>query len=208
MSYIILRGHWCHIIVLKVYAPAEVKIGQVKYNFSEELERVFDEVLKDHMKYLVRDFNAKVGREDIFKSTIENQSSQEVSNDNGVRVVNFPASKILTAKSIIFLCSNINKFAWTSPDGKTHNQIDHILISDAVQMYLMSVHSGQRFIIKKLNEAEGNEKYRVEILYRFADLEYFDAEVDINSSLATLVQNINMSAKECIGYYELKEHKP
>jgi hypothetical protein len=30
MSYIILRGHWCHIIVLNVHAPTEDKIHDVK----------------------------------------------------------------------------------------------------------------------------------------------------------------------------------
>jgi hypothetical protein len=30
MSYIILRGHWCHIIVLNVHAPTEDKTGDVK----------------------------------------------------------------------------------------------------------------------------------------------------------------------------------
>jgi hypothetical protein len=39
---------------------------------------------------LLGDFNAKVGREDIFKPAIENLL--EVSNDNGVRVVNFATS--------------------------------------------------------------------------------------------------------------------
>jgi len=28
----------------------------------------------------------------------------------------------------MFLHQNINKYTWTSPDGKTHNKIDHILI--------------------------------------------------------------------------------
>jgi hypothetical protein len=45
------------------------------------------------MKFLLGDFNAKVRREDIFKLTIGNESLQEISNDNGVRVVNFAASK-------------------------------------------------------------------------------------------------------------------
>jgi hypothetical protein len=45
------------------------------------------------MKILLGDFNAKVGREDICKLTIENESSHEISNDNGVRVLNF-ATKI------------------------------------------------------------------------------------------------------------------
>ena len=27
----------------------------------------------------------------------------------------------------MFLYQNIHKYSWTTPDGKTHNQIDHIL---------------------------------------------------------------------------------
>jgi hypothetical protein len=38
-------------------------------------------------------------------------------------------------------------------------------------------------------------------------LEELDAEVDINSALETIRQNIKMSAKESPGYYELKKHK-
>jgi hypothetical protein len=53
---------------------------------------------------------------------------KEISNDNGVRVVNFATFKNLTAKSIMFPHRNIHKFTWTSPAEKTHNQIDHILI--------------------------------------------------------------------------------
>jgi hypothetical protein len=51
------------------------------------------------MKILLGDFNAKVGREDIFKPTIGNQSSHETSNGNRVRVVNFATSKNLVVKS-------------------------------------------------------------------------------------------------------------
>jgi hypothetical protein len=50
------------------------------------------------MNILWGDFNAKVGREDIFKPTIENESWCEISHDNGVKVVNFATSKNLTVK--------------------------------------------------------------------------------------------------------------
>jgi hypothetical protein len=36
------------------------------------------------MKILLEDFNAKVGREDIFKHTIGNESLHATSNENGV----------------------------------------------------------------------------------------------------------------------------
>jgi hypothetical protein len=48
------------------------------------------------MKMLIGDFTARVGKEDIFKPTIWNDSLEEISNDNGVRVVNFATSKNLS----------------------------------------------------------------------------------------------------------------
>jgi hypothetical protein len=80
------------------------------------------------IKILLGNFNAKVGRGDIFKPIIGNESLQEICNDNGVRVVNFATSKNLTVKSTMFPHRNIYKHTWTSPDGKTHNQTGHILV--------------------------------------------------------------------------------
>jgi endonuclease/exonuclease/phosphatase family metal-dependent hydrolase len=80
------------------------------------------------MKILLGDFNAKVGRENTFKLTIGNESSHGISNDNAARVVNFAISKNLVVKSTIFPQCKIHKYTWTSRDGNTHNQIDHILI--------------------------------------------------------------------------------
>jgi exonuclease III len=59
----------CHIIVLNTDAPTEDKTNDVKNRFYEELECVFDKFPKYHMKILLGDFNAKVGREDIFIPT-------------------------------------------------------------------------------------------------------------------------------------------
>jgi hypothetical protein len=123
MSYIILKGRWCD-IVLNVHAPTEDKD---KDSFYEELEQVFDQFPRYRMKILL-DFKAKVGREDIFKPIIGNESLYEASNDNGVRVVNFATSKNPIVKNTIFPHHNIHKHTWTSPDGVTHNQIHHVLI--------------------------------------------------------------------------------
>ena len=50
----------------------------------EELEQMFDHFQKYHIKILLGDFNAKVGREDIFKPTIGQESLHQDNNDNGL----------------------------------------------------------------------------------------------------------------------------
>jgi hypothetical protein len=52
MSYIILRGHWCDIIILNVHAPTEDKTDDMKDRFYEELEHIFDNFPKYHMKIM------------------------------------------------------------------------------------------------------------------------------------------------------------
>jgi hypothetical protein len=76
MLYIKLRGCWCDII-LNVYAPTEDKTENMKDSFYKELQCVFDQFLKYHVKILLGDLNAKVGGEDIFKPTIWNESLHE-----------------------------------------------------------------------------------------------------------------------------------
>jgi exonuclease III len=58
MLYITLKGQWCDIIVLNVHAPTEVKDDDIKDSFYEELEEVFDQFPRYHMKIFLGDFNA------------------------------------------------------------------------------------------------------------------------------------------------------
>jgi len=118
LSYIVVRGRWRNIIVVNVHEPREEKSDKSKDSFYEESEQVFDHFPKYHMKMLLRDFNATIGQVSLHQD----------SNDNGVRLLNFATSKNLVVKSTMFPHRSIHKYTWTSPDGKTHNQIDHVLI--------------------------------------------------------------------------------
>jgi hypothetical protein len=134
---------------------------------------------------------------------------------------------------------NIHKYTLTSPDGKTHNQIDHILVDRQWHSNVLDVRSFraadcdsdhylvvakvmerlavnkqrsqrfhmERFNLKKLNEVEGKEQFRIEVSNRFAALEDLDAEVEINSAWETIRENIKISTKESLGYFKLK-HEP
>ncbi|PNF29478.1 hypothetical protein B7P43_G04562 [Cryptotermes secundus] len=125
--------------------------------------------------------------------------------------VNFATSENLTVKSTKFPRRNIHKFTLRSPDGKTHNQTDHILIDR--RRHSMSkqtthrVHM-ERFNLKKLNEVEGKVQYRVDVSNGFATFESLDTEVDVSEAWETIRENIKISAQESLGYYEPKKHKP
>jgi exonuclease III len=84
-----------------VRAPNEEKCDYSKDRFYEEMRQAFDHFPKYRMKILLGDFNAKLGKDDIFKPTNKKESLHQDSNNNGVRIVNCATTKkiyLLTAQ--------------------------------------------------------------------------------------------------------------
>jgi hypothetical protein len=61
MSYITPKGRWSDIIVQNVHVLTEDKDYDIKDIFYEELEQVFDQFPRYHMKILLGDLYVKVG---------------------------------------------------------------------------------------------------------------------------------------------------
>jgi hypothetical protein len=122
-----------------VHVPCEDERNKVKDSFYEKLRRVFDQFPRNDMKIILGDINAKLGRENIFKLAIENESLHEISNDNLIRVVNFATSKNFVVKSTMFRHHKIRKYTRTSPEGNTHKQIEHVLIDRSRHSSMLDV---------------------------------------------------------------------
>jgi hypothetical protein len=59
----------------------------------------------------------------------------------------------------------------------------------------------------QLNKVDGKEQYHAETSNRFSALENLDTKVDVNKARETTRENIKISAKESLGYYEPKKCK-
>jgi len=146
----------------------QVRRKDSKDSFCEESESVFNHFPMYHTKILLGDFNAKMGRENIFKLTPGNESLHQDSNDNGIRIANSATSKNLLVKSMMFPHRDIHKYTWTSPDGKTHNQIDHILVDRRWHSSIRDVRSFRRadcctdhsLVVAKVRERLVNKQHR------------------------------------------------
>jgi hypothetical protein len=92
------------------------------------LERTRDEIPRNDIKIILGDFNAKIGKEVMYRPAIRTHSRHETSNDDGRRVVDFTLGKNMCISSTYFPYKNIHKETSMSPDGGTRNQIDHVII--------------------------------------------------------------------------------
>lgn len=113
---------------INAHAPIEDKDEGIKDYFYETIERVYDRGPKNDVRILIGNFNAQIGREQIYWEYAGRHSAHELTNDNGSRLMSFAASRYMFVRNTKFEHKEIHKITWKGPSGNAENQIDHILI--------------------------------------------------------------------------------
>ena len=159
-----IKTKFQNVSLINVHAPTEEKEETEKEAFYQKVEEIYDLCPSNDIKILLGDLNAKVGKEEIFQGIIGRHSMHLNTNNNGQRLVDFAAARNMVVSSTCFPHKEIHKQTWRSPDGKTNNQIDHILIDKRNASSMLDVKScrgansdSDHFLVRA--------KYRCKIAY-------------------------------------------
>ena len=115
--------------VLVCYAPTEDANAEVKDAFYDQLQTAVESVHAHDMLLILGDLNAKVGSDNTGREHVMGKHGIGTINDNGERLADFCEENNLLIGGTLFQHKHIHKTTWTSPDGTTKNQIDHVIIN-------------------------------------------------------------------------------
>lgn len=124
-----LMGQAKDITLIQVYAPTTAATEEELDEFYENLQKEVDNKERQDILIISGDFNAKVGsKKHSEEDGLIGKSGLGERNERGARLVEFALSNHLTIKNTMFEKHPRRLYTWTSPDGKTKNQIDYIMI--------------------------------------------------------------------------------
>ena len=123
------NSKYCKLTILQCYAPTNEVEDEAKDEWYEQLQQVISKVPAHDMLLIIGDLNAKVGADNTNYARAMGQHGTGEMNDNGERLAEFCMNQNYVIGGTIFPHKNIHKLTWKSPDGKTLNQIDHIIIN-------------------------------------------------------------------------------
>jgi len=123
-----LKLKFFNMSIINIHAKMEEKEEMVKDELYQTLERTYDKIPTNNIKIVLGDLNTKIRKEVECEPTIGKESLHNEFNHNGKRIVDFATSKHMIISSTYFPHRNIHKQTWISPDGRTANQIDHLIV--------------------------------------------------------------------------------
>ena len=113
--------------IIQVYAPtSNVEEAEVKQVY-EDLQDLLELTLKKDVLFIIGDWNAKVGSQEI--PGVTGKFGLGVQNEAEQRLTEFCKENALVITNTLFQKHKRRLYTWTSPDGQHRNQIDYILCS-------------------------------------------------------------------------------
>ena len=95
--------------------------------FYEDLQDLLELTAKKDVLFIIEDWNAKVGSQEI--PGVTGKFGLGVQNEAEQRLIEFCQENALVIANTLFQQDKIRLYTWISPDGQYHNQIDYILCS-------------------------------------------------------------------------------
>lgn len=136
-----IRSKYRKISIINVHCLTEDKDIEEKEKFYEDIEKIYNDIPRYDVKMVMGDFNAKLGKEEMYKPVIGDYSKHNETNENGKKLIEFATERDLRIMTTYFEHKNIHKGTWISPDGRTINQIDHIAIESKHIKYILDARS-------------------------------------------------------------------
>ena len=111
--------------VIQVYAQSSNAKEAEAIWFYEDLQDLLELTSKNDVLFIIGDWNAKVGSQQI--PGVTGKFGLGVQNEAGQRLIEFCQENTLVKANTIFQQYKRRLYTWTSPDGQHRNQIDYIL---------------------------------------------------------------------------------
>lgn len=124
---------------IQCYAPTEVAQVEEKQQFYEQLNRIVNNLPKGDIIIIMGDMNAKIGSDNSNLEDIMGKHGLGEMNSNGELLTNFCAHNNFVIGGSVFPHKKIHKVTWISPNLRTENQIDHVMISRRYRSSLLDV---------------------------------------------------------------------
>nr|XP_022322883.1 craniofacial development protein 2-like [Crassostrea virginica] len=190
-----LKAKCQNFTIIQCYAPTNDADEEDTDNFYERLQLTLNNTPKRDIKIVMGDLNAKIGNNNKNRERIMGKHGIGEMNENGLKLVEFCEANELVIGGSLFPHKNIHKTTWESPDGKTKNQIDHIMINQRWRSSLQDVRVMRGADCKSYDT--GKDLFQLELKNKFSALYNEELELDIESEW-TAGKNIIKSACETV----------
>ena len=110
------QGKLFNITVIQIYAPtSNAEEAEVEW-FYEDLQDLLELTLKKDILFVIGDWNAKVGSQEI--PGVTGKFGLGVQNETGQRLTEFCQGNTLVIANTLFQQHKRRLYTWTSPDGQ------------------------------------------------------------------------------------------
>lgn len=118
----------CKATFISVYAPTMMATTDEKDQFYENLDQVIANVPRNHKLFLMGDFNARVGRDNVVWDRVIGCHSVGNMNSNGLLLLQLCTQHELVLTNTLFQQPNKYKTTWQHPRSKHWHMLDYIVV--------------------------------------------------------------------------------